>query len=266
MSALQNNQPQLDAEPDPLGKQAAMLGLISRLLDYPDESLFEHETEISRLISNSDMAPDLRDQLLKFFWQQLDKDLLDWQSEYDALFERGRSLGLWLFEHVHGESRDRGQAMVDLTAKYKEAGLMISEHQLPDYIPMFLEFLATQDDENSREWLLDVEHILALLQCRLERRESGYALLFESLLQLAGSELKLDDMRDQVAGEKRDDSKKAIDKEWEDEEVTFGADSLDKSCDQAKRRPSQSQRKDLDVPLTWMGFNESSSTSEGVAK
>ena len=79
------------------------------------------------------------------------------------MFERGRALGLWLFEHVHGESRDRGQAMVDLIEQYKQAGLQLNLNELPDYIPLFLEFLATQGSENAREWLSEVEHILAYL-------------------------------------------------------------------------------------------------------
>lgn len=254
-------------------KNMQVLSVISRLLDYPDESLFEYKADIIGLIQTSDLPASQREKLLQFVESKLSQNLLDWQADYDALFERGRSLGLWLFEHVHGESRDRGQAMVDLTAKYKEAGLQISEHQLPDYIPMFLEFLSTQGADNAREWLLDVEHILALLQCRLERRESDYAILFDSLLVLANSRVDLKSLRSQVAGEKRDDSKKAIDKEWEEEEVTFGADSLDAAAKNSTtngcggtRRPSESQRKDLDVPLNWVGFNEAQPMLEGVAK
>ena len=115
--------------------------------------------------------------------------------------------------------------------------------------------------------VVDVEHILALLQCRLERRESGYALLFEALLEISGSRVDLDDMRKQISKEKRDDSKKAIDKEWEEEEVTFGAESATAAgCDQATNRPSESQRKDLDVPMNWVGFNDASPKMEGVTK
>ncbi len=240
-----------------------ILSLISRLLDYPDESLAQYQAEIKAIIAEAVIDTSLRDRLLEFVNDKLALDLLDWQAQYDALFERGRSLGLWLFEHVHGESRDRGQAMVDLNAKYKEAGLQIAEHQLPDYIPMFLEFIATQGDKSAREWLGDVAHILALLQCRLEARDSNYAVLFEVLLNMADTKVNLDEMRKQVSGEKRDDSKQAIDKEWEEEEVTFGAESLDKACDQATRRPLDSQRKDLDVPLNWVDFNESSSALGG---
>lgn len=247
-----------------------ILSLISRLLDYPDESLSENKAEIVDLIKETDLSAVQREKLIQFVEHRLSQNLMDWQSDYDALFERGRSLGLWLFEHVHGESRDRGQAMVDLTAKYREAGLQISKHQLPDYIPMFLEFLATQGKDGARQWLRDVEHILALLQCRLERRDSEYAVLFDILLSLGECELNIDEIRTQVSKEKRDDTKKSIDKEWEEEEVTFGADSLNSStsggCDGATRRPSDSQRKDLDVPLNWVGFNEAQPTLEGVTQ
>ena len=107
-----------------------------------------------------------------------------------------------------------------------------------------------------------MEHILGLLLCRLEKRESPYSVLFEALLDFAGSTINLDEIRVQIADEKRDDTKKAIDKEWEEEEVTFGADSLDKSCDSATRRPSEAQRRDQDIPINWVDFDTSSAASQ----
>ena len=236
-----------------------ILSVISCLLDYPSEQVFENEAAILDIIDDAELEEGLKAKLNDFVAQHLGKDLMDWQAEYDGLFERGRSLGLWLFEHVHGESRDRGQAMVDLVKIYREAGLEISQHELPDYIPMFLEFLSTQGKENAQAWLKDVEHILGLLQCRLEKRGSHYSVLFESLLAIAGSDIALQEIRDQIAEEKRDDTKQAIDKEWEEEEVTFGAESLDKACDSAKRRPSEKQRRDLDIPVNWVDFNSTPS-------
>ena len=235
-----------------------ILKVIACLLDYPDESLTEYRTDIEAVVNGAalvgEINSDLRDRLLVFIDNRLNRDLMAYQAEYDGLFERGRSLALWLFEHVHGESRDRGQAMVDLIANYRQAGLQISQHELPDYLPLFLEFLSTQGRDNAVSWLLDMEHILALLQCRLEKRESDYALLFELLLSIAGSRVSLDEVRERIADEKRDDSKQAIDKEWQEEEVTFGADSLEKSCDGTQRKPSESQRQDVDVPLHWVDF------------
>lgn len=233
-----------------------ILSVISRLLDYPNQDIFAAESLVLKIIDESPLEPELKDKLFSFVELQLSKDLMDWQAEYDGLFERGRSLGLWLFEHVHGESRDRGQAMVDLVNVYREAGLEISQHELPDYIPLFLEFLATQGTANAQGWLQQVEHILGLLLCRLEKRNSEYALLFECLLALGDCHVSLSEIREQIAEEKRDDTKQAIDKEWEEEEVTFGAESLDKSCDSARRKPSESQRRDLDIPIHWVDFNE----------
>jgi nitrate reductase delta subunit len=232
-----------------------VLSAISRLLDYPDDSILLERDGLAAMIADSSLPPEQKVALQSFIEQRFAMDLFDWQSEYDGLFERGRSLGLWLFEHVHGESRDRGQAMVDLMKTYTDAGLMINEHELPDYIPLFLEFLSTQGEANAKAWLQDVEHILALLFCRLEKRASDYAVLFDTLLKLSGCALKLDELRKQVNGEQRDDTKQAIDKEWEEEEVTFGADSLEKSCSSSARKPSENQRRDLDIPISWVDFD-----------
>ena len=182
-------------------------------------------------------------------------DLMDWEEEYDGLFERGRSLGLWLFEHVHGESRDRGQAMVNLLAQYRLAGLEISDNELPDYIPLFLEFLSTQGDDNARSWLSEVEHILALLCGRLEKRESDYVAVFQALIAWAGIEKAMSAVASQVAGESRDDTPDALDKEWEEQAVTFDAASVESACPTSRNRPSDTQRKDQMVPVSWTGFH-----------
>ena len=234
-----------------------ILNVLSCLIDYPREEVISNKEELNDIIKKAALDAALEAKLLTFVDSQCAKGLLDWQSEYDGLFERGRSLALWLFEHVHGESRDRGQAMVDLTAMYREAGLELSQHELPDYIPLFLEFLSTQGEDNAKKWIQDMSHILGLLLCRLEKRGSDYAVLFETLLTVAESDVDLDDIRGQISDEKRDDSKEAIDKEWEEEEVTFGADSLEKSCDSAVNRPSESQRRDQDIPVSWVDFDTS---------
>jgi len=161
------------------------LNVLSCLIDYPREDLLQHKDELGQIIKEVGFEPTLEGKLLSFVEKHAAKDLLDWQSEWDALFERGRSIALWLFEHVHGESRDRGQAMVDLVAMYREAGLELSQHELPDYIPLFLEFLSTQGDENAKNWLQEMEHILGLLQCRLEKRDCDYSILFDALLTIA---------------------------------------------------------------------------------
>jgi len=178
---------------------------------------------------------------------------MDWQAEYDSQFERGRSLSLLLFEHLHGESRDRGQAMVDLQAQYREAGLDISQKELPDYLPLYLEFLSTQGDDNARFGLQEVAPILGLLAARLAQRDSDYQILLHTLLELSEADIDLADLTKQISNEQRDDTPKALDKVWEEEMVSFMSagnnGSGENSCPSSQYRPSEGQRRDQMVPV-----------------
>lgn len=226
--------------------------VISLLLDYPTPDLVEAKTALcERVIASELVNPANKKALLEFIEQRCSGDLMDWQAEYNSLFERGRSLSLLLFEHVHGESRDRGQAMVNLLNQYKEAGLDISVRELPDYIPLYLEFLSTQGAENLQLGLQEVAHILATLTARLEQRENNYAALFNTLLQLSQVQVDMADVHEQIAKEARDDTAEALDKVWEEEMVTFGPDSNTDGCSTSGYRPSESQRKDQYVPIQW---------------
>lgn len=198
------------------------LRMLSRLLDYPDEALFAHHSE---LIAALDAAEELdlpqRAGLQQFIQQICARPLLDAQADYCALFDRGRATSLLLFEHVHGESRDRGQAMVDLLAHYRAAGLELDSKELPDFLPLYLEYLACQSDEAARQGLEDIVPILVLLAARLEARQSPYAALFTLLLTLAGSAADPAALRPQVAKEARDDTPAALDAVWEEEQIKF---------------------------------------------
>ncbi|USD21692.1 nitrate reductase molybdenum cofactor assembly chaperone [Microbulbifer variabilis] len=224
-----------------------VLNLIARLLDYPSDELVVHLDELTNWVAESeDLDKPLRDLLLAFISHYERMDALDWQSEYDGLFERGRAVSLHLFEHIHGESRDRGQAMVDLMNRYRAAGLELNERELPDYLPTYLEFCATQG-EAAYGWVHDITHVIALLSARLSKRESPYHLLMDALLQMAGVFVDLTALKEEVANEERDDTPEALDKIWEEEVVSFtGANN----CDQSIARPSAAQLRD-GQPLTW---------------
>lgn len=225
-----------------------ILRVISLLMDYPTVELSGARTELEQAITESALAGPVKANLQQFIAQHFSSDLLDWQSQYDGLFERGRSLSLLLFEHVHGESRDRGQAMVDLMNQYRQAGLDISVKELPDFIPLYLDFLSTQGEENARIGLQEVAHILALLACRLEQRESDYAVLFHALVSLSEMDLDLQDLRSQIQGEKPDHTAKELDKVWEEEMVNFMDNAQSSSCGTAMR-PAEEQRRDQYIPL-----------------
>ncbi|WP_153448493.1 nitrate reductase molybdenum cofactor assembly chaperone [Vibrio algicola] len=167
------------------------------------------------------LSPAQMSRLYTFIEELTEQDLLDAQSNYIELFDRGRSLSLLLFEHVHGESRDRGQAMIDLMEQYKTAGLQIESIELPDYLPVFLEYLATLAREEAVQGLADIAPILALLGARLEKRDSLYSSLFTLLLELSGTQVRPEHLHDNVDKEQRDDTAEALDAVWEEEQIKF---------------------------------------------
>lgn len=201
-----------------------ILKVIGMLLEYPDEFLWENRDEALSLVA--ERAPALT----SFVSEMLHAPLLDKQAEWCEIFERGRATSLMLFEHVHAESRDRGQAMVDLMAQYEQAGLQLSCRELPDHLPLYLEYLSILPPADAREGLQNVAPILALIGGRLKQRQSEYYQLFDALLALANSPLSSDSVTKQVAGETRDDTRQALDAVWEEEQVKFIEDNAT-ACD-----------------------------------
>jgi nitrate reductase delta subunit len=152
-------------------------------------------------------------------------DLYDLQELYVLLFDRSRTLSLNLFEHVHGESRERGPAMVDLLETYRAGGFDLVSTELPDHLPILLEFLSTRPLAEAKEMLGDAGHILAALAERLQRRESNYAAVLAALAEFAGVEAS-SEMVQELLSVKDDDPEdlEALDDVWEEAEVTFGPD------------------------------------------
>jgi nitrate reductase beta subunit len=158
-------------------------------------------------------------------------DLMEAQERYVHLFDRTRTLSLHLFEHVHGESRDRGQAMVDLMEMYERAGLEIDAKELPDYLPLFLEFLSTRSTEEIHDLLAQTAHILNVLAERLTKRDSAYAGVMVALGTLAGVEPDAALVERLLSTPEDDpDDLAALDKVWEDEIVTFGGNAGENAC------------------------------------
>ncbi|HFP9424548.1 Redox enzyme maturation protein NarJ [Raoultella ornithinolytica] len=201
------------------------LVVVSRLLEYPDADLWQHQNELFDVLATSEKLEKADAQALGVFLRDLTaQDLLDAQAAYSELFDRGRATSQLLFEHVHGESRDRGQAMVDLLNQYEQHGLVLDSRELPDHLPLYLEYLAQLPESEAIGGLQDIAPILALLCARLQQRESRYAVLFEQLLKLANSALDEAKVAEKIADEARDDTPQALDAVWEEEQVKFFAD------------------------------------------
>ena len=201
------------------------LVVVSRLLEYPDADLWQHQNELFDVLATSEKLEKADAQALGVFLRDLTaQDLLDAQAAYSELFDRGRATSLLLFEHVHGESRDRGQAMVDLLNQYEQHGLVLDSRELPDHLPLYLEYLAQLPESEAIGGLQDIAPILALLCARLQQRESRYAVLFEQLLKLENSAVDEAKVAEKIADEARDDTPQALDAVWEEEQVKFFAD------------------------------------------
>lgn len=197
------------------------LKALSALLTYPREALVEAAPALAEALDGEGLLTMEACTALAPLMEQLAQgDLYALQETYVGLFDRSRRLSLHLFEHVHGESRDRGQAMVDLAALYEKGGLAIVANELPDFLPLFLEYAATRPQAEATALLKDVSHILAGLQERLDARGSPYAAVFAALRSLAG------EGRMSSAGEPAEptpaDDFAALDKDWEETVVTFG--------------------------------------------
>lgn len=215
-----------------------VLKAIALLMDYPGPEVQRHAGELIGVIeAEARLDAATREALTALVRAVRDTDLLELQAEYVALFDRSRALSLHLFEHVHGESRDRGEAMVRLHELYREQGLAVSAKELPDYVPLLLEFCSRLPADEIQGWLEEMGHLLQLLQARLEERDSAYQWLFKALLELGGLATASELLRSKLQHERRDDTPEALDAVWAEEPVTFGP--TDSGCGGATTNQGQ---------------------------
>src|SRR6266536_1072873 len=199
--------------------------ILSALLCYPTREMLDALDEFPSLLEGEGLLPPNQRRAVEGFIEQLHAmSELDAQERYVALFDRHRSLSLHLYEHVHGESRDRGQAMVRLAALYRLHGLEIGSNELPDYLPLYLEFLSLLPEATARSLLADAVHVVAALAEKLEARNSPYAAVTRAVEALAARPAEaaaVDDVRGRLDPEA--DSLAVLDGQWEEEAVRFTA-------------------------------------------
>jgi len=163
------------------------LRVLAALLCYPDADLRRHLPEMSAILHRERALPAARLAELDALIGRLARmDPLDGEAEYVQLFDRGRGTSLHLFEHVHGDSRDRGPAMIDLAQTYEKAGLYLAPGELPDYLPAVLEFVSTQPASEAKAFLGEMAHLFNAIFGALHKRESAYASVLGALLELSG--------------------------------------------------------------------------------
>ena len=196
------------------------LRALARLLAYPDDQL---RSELSLLVDAIDeeaALPAARRAELRALAIGLQRlDPMEIESRYVETFDRGRATSLHLFEHVHGDSRDRGPAMIDLAQTYEKAGMYLAEGEMPDFLPVVLEFTSTQPPRESREFLAEMAHIFNAIFAALQQRGSAYACVLGALLELAGEKAS----PVEIAAEE------AIDAVWQEPVVFDGCSSKGQS-------------------------------------
>lgn len=199
---------------------------MSALLSYPGADLQAAIPAIRQVLGTEAILPAAQLAALGPLLASMETDdLIDLQERYVLLFDRSRTLSLNLFEHIHGESRDRGGAMVDLLETYRAGGFDLVGPELPDHLPVLLEYLSTQSIAEARAMLADAGHILVALAERLTRRESPYAPVLAALASLA--EARPDTEEAQILLAEADDNPEdleALDAVWNEAQVTFGPD------------------------------------------
>lgn len=162
------------------------LKVLGILLTYPSAEQIAAFPEFKEILIKENWLPDNSiKQLEQLMNWMAAEDLLDLQEEFVALFDRTPSLCLHLFEHVHGDSRDRGQALVDLSEVYKDVGLLINTKEMPDFLPLFLEYLSIINPEEAAENLGEIANLLGVLSERLNNRQSLYSNVLDALIAAA---------------------------------------------------------------------------------
>ncbi|WP_372657696.1 nitrate reductase molybdenum cofactor assembly chaperone [Hydrogenophaga sp.] len=167
------------------------LRVLALLLGYPHAELRAHLPELIEAIDAEAAIPaPRRDEIRALASELAKRDSFEIEARYVETFDRGRSTSLHLFEHVHGDSRDRGPALVDLTQTYEKAGLFLSPEELPDHLCVVLEFASTQPAQLAHDFLGEMAHILTLIFSGLQKKGSPYAALVAAVLELSGQKVQ----------------------------------------------------------------------------
>lgn len=208
---------------------------LSRLLSYPEPKLQLEAVSLVDAIANEGLIPEkIVRSLRKLATGIAAVDIYEAQAEYVDQFDRSRTLSLHLYEHVHGESRERGPAMVGLVELYKTHGLEMEISDLPDYLPVFLEFLSVVPNDQAASLIGEAAHVIEAIGERLKKRESKYRAIFGALTALSDRPADKDALADLLAMEEDDpEDLEALDKNWAEEPVTFGPGTVSDGCPKA---------------------------------
>lgn len=205
---------------------------LSRLLSYPDAQLQSEARTCVELVEREGLISGRTiGELRKLADLLAVQDIYEAQAAYVDLFDRTRSVSLHLYEHVHGESRERGPAMVGLVELYRAHGLEMEANDLPDYLPVFLEFLSVIADAEAASLIGEAAHVLEAISARLAKRQNPYQSIFRALLTISDKPADTAAVQSLLAIQDDDpDDLEALDKAWAEAPVNFGAGDAKDGC------------------------------------
>ncbi len=219
-------------------KTFKILGL---LLTYPEGSVYAATEELIASLRDEKVLPKKSlVRIEQFLRHQQSQDLYALQEEYVETFDRGRAHCLHLFEHIHGESRDRGQAMVALMETYASKGLYMDTAELPDYLPLFMEYLSNCPFQEASDLLGEAIDVIAMIGTKLQQRKSPYTAVFDAIKVL--SAIKPNDAKISAALQatpKDPETLSELDEQWREAEAFSGDAAAD--CNSCKTTPSTTQ-------------------------
>lgn len=202
-------------------KTFRILGL---LLTYPEREMIAALDEMETVLKDETLLSRRELDLLQPLFTRLrSQDLLDLQADYVHLFDRSHQLSLHLYEHLHGDSRSRGEAMTTLSTVYKLNGFELAVNELPDYLPLVCEFASLIEEKAARALLADAVDTLAAMERCARQRETDYAALFTALIALSARKPDEEEIAAVLAGMASEpEDLDELDRDWEEEPVTFG--------------------------------------------
>ncbi len=207
--------------------------LLGLLLTYPEGTVYSASDELLQTLRSEALLPEKFIKKIEIFLTtQKAQDLMAVQEDYVETFDRGRAHCLHLFEHIHGESRDRGQAMVDLSETYAKKSLHIDSGELPDYLPLFMEYLSRCEPQDATELLGEAIDVIAVIGAKLKKRKSPYADIFASIEVLSAAKTDAEKIKTALKEAHRDpETLEELDKQWREAEVFTGNPLTDVAAD-----------------------------------
>ncbi|MFI5063505.1 MAG: nitrate reductase molybdenum cofactor assembly chaperone [Streptosporangiales bacterium] len=161
-------------------ERAALLRLVSLLLQYPDDELLAARPQLAAA-AQALSRPHARHPLVAFTTWYAAAEPMELARQYVETFDLRRKCGLYLTYYPHGDTRRRGMAMLLLKQRYRAAGLTPPAGELPDYLPVVCEFAALAGPDAGEAPLRQHRKGLELIRAALHERSSPYALMLDAL-------------------------------------------------------------------------------------